>query len=668
LSIFMIRLAVTAILFLTFSAFTYAQSDPLGSTYQPTIDTNPAHYPANIWITDTMQKVRQDSGSPGSQHWGTFYGTQNEFVDFQVHFHDTGSGTSNLSVTVSNFVQSSPKSSTINCSTLGQCIVYREAYINLTNVSSTANAYYGVTGYYPDALIPAVDPYFNQTTNAWPFSVAANQNQSAWVDVHIPPAAPAGYYLGSVTVKSGSTTLATMPVVIGVWQWPSSGNMPSSASLASDFSFAGAEDACIAFYGSFANCANYPGAGGNSGMGVILSNTTGIALATDHRISMTDGSEDSNGGLSYYQAQWEANGSPSTLLVGAHPVGVNYYSAYVNGLSGWASWWNTNEASLLPSYTYDYCAAGCDEPHTNAQWTTVVNSANAAHAASPALPLMIDSWWESMTGQQSVYNSYGDVSSYVDILVVLNDCMEPQSWDCGNATGTVWPLQRSKYNTWLSQQSTYNSASTGITRQLWSYISCQGGGRCGNLQTLPTQAMGYNYSNYAIDGLPASNRVEEWMVYFHQQTGTLYYATQCSWGDTGCFQGTAPGNPWTNQFAFGNNGDGTLFYPSTFSGTNYVTASSGSALTTPIWLPSIRVKHIRDGMQDYEYLNVLTNKGKSSLVSTQIGSWITNSYTYEYSGSGLQSARMALGTAMHQLSYSSLLPPPSVKGTLQITK
>ena len=83
--------------------------DPLAPCNLPAIDTNPAHYPSNIWITDTMTKVRQDAGSPGAQHWGTFYGTQNEFVDFQVHFHDTGSGTPNLSVTVSNFVQTAPK-------------------------------------------------------------------------------------------------------------------------------------------------------------------------------------------------------------------------------------------------------------------------------------------------------------------------------------------------------------------------------------------------------------------------------------------------------------------------------------------------------------------------------------------------------------------------------
>jgi hypothetical protein len=78
----------------------------------------------------------------------------------------------------------------------------------------------------------------------------------------------------------------------------------------------------------------------------------------------------------------------------------------------------------------------------------------------------------------------------------------------------------------------------------------------------------------------------------------------------------------------------------------------GASVTTPIILPSVRLKHIRDGIQDYEYLNVLKNNGQSSTVNTQIASWMTNSLTFETSGAGLQAARTALGTAMHALTYS----------------
>jgi hypothetical protein len=654
---------MTAILLLAFSAFLPAQTDPLSSTYQPAIDTNAADYPANIWITDTMQKVRQDSGSPGAQHWGTFYGTQNEFVDFQVHFHDTGSGTSNLSVTVSNFVQTAPTSYTISAASTN-IVVYREAYIDITRASSTASAYYGTTGYYPDALIPAVDPYYHQTTNAFPVNVAASQNQSAWVDVHIPPAAPAGYYLGSVTVKSGSSTLATMPVIIGVWQWPSAGHMPSTSSLPTDYSL-GWADFCVAVYGSEAACSAYPGSQ-DAESGAVLSDIAGAALMLDHRVSMLDPVTYYNYTNQSYYNLFAGGGSPTTILSGAHPTGVNAVASGGETLQGWATLWANNASAWAPAFTYDYCPSGCDEPHTAAQWSTIVSSANAAHAVSPPLPIVVDSWWESLTGAQTSMNTYGDVSGYVDTLVVDVVCMEPLAWQCANQTGSAGALQRSKYNTWLSGQSTLSGVSTGITRQLGSYLACNSGGTCSN-STMGSNP--YNYPAYAVDATPAVNRAQEWMTFFHQQTFELYYYTTCSW-ETPCWQGT-PGsnNPWTNQLTFGNNGDGTLLYPSTFNGINYVTQQGGSALTTPLWLPSIRVKHIRDGMQDYEYLNVLTNQGQGTVVNKQITSWITNSYTYDFSGAGLQAARSALGTAMHKLTYATILPPTTVKSSaVQVTK
>jgi hypothetical protein len=652
---------MTVILLLAFSAFLPAQTDPLSSTYQPAIDTNAADYPANIWITDTMQKVRQDSGSPGSQHWGTFYGTQNEFVDFQVHFHDTGSGTSNLSVTVSNFVQTAPTSYTISAAS-NNIVVYREAYIDITRASSTASAYYGTTGYYPDALIPAVDPYYHQTTNAFPVNVAASQNQSAWVDVHIPPAAPAGYYLGSVTVSSNGTPLKSMPVIIGVWQWPSAGHMPSTSSLPTDYSL-GWADFCVAVYGSEAACSAYPGSQ-DAESGATLSDIAGAALMLDHRVTMLDPvTYYSYTNQSYYNL-FAGSGSPATILSGAHPTGVNLPMSGVT-MQTWDTLWATNASAWAPAFTYDYCGA-CDEPsNSKNSWSNLVSDANAVHALSPSMPLLAATNLATVqntnySGSASgCYSAGGDVSSCIDIMVVNNTCLESVPYTCTNNTSSYGSLLRSTYNTWLSQ----NTA--GIKRQLWSYISCSNAGTCGNA------TVGYNpfnYPNYNVDALPAANRVQEWMSFFHNQTGELYYYTTCAW-ETGCPQGNSSPNPWTNQLEFGQNGDGNLLYPSTFQGTNYVTQQGGSALTTPLWLPSIRVKQIRDGMQDYEYLNVLTNQGQGTVVNKQITSWITNSYTYDFSGAGLQAARSALGTAMHKLTYATILPPTTVKGSaVQVTK
>ena len=79
------RLAAAIILFLTIPIAAQGLSDPLNSAYKPSIDANCTHsqYAANIWLTDTMQKLRQDNTDikiPSNSCYLTVYATQNEFV------------------------------------------------------------------------------------------------------------------------------------------------------------------------------------------------------------------------------------------------------------------------------------------------------------------------------------------------------------------------------------------------------------------------------------------------------------------------------------------------------------------------------------------------------------------------------------------------------------
>src|SRR5260370_4362274 len=96
-------------------------SDPLDPMYLPTIDSNPADYPSNVWVTGPLAKVHPDNATPGSIHWAEVASTRNEFQSFQVHVQ-AGSSPIVLIVTVSHLVNAQtsariPASSTI--------IVYR---------------------------------------------------------------------------------------------------------------------------------------------------------------------------------------------------------------------------------------------------------------------------------------------------------------------------------------------------------------------------------------------------------------------------------------------------------------------------------------------------------------------------------------------------------------
>lgn len=601
-----LRLLMLA-LFAFISIPTPAQSDPLNSAYKPTIDTNPADYPSNIWITDTMQKVRQDSGSPGTVHWGTFYGTQNEFVDFQVHVQANSGSISNLSVTASDFVDLRT-GTTISASSTN-IVVYREAYIDVTTKTSIANTYYNSTGYYPDILIPTVDPYYHQTTNAWLFTVASGNNQSAWIDILIPPAAPSGYYLGSVTVKSGDTTLTTMPVIIAVWQWPGSAHMPSTATLQS-FTQGGWSAACTQFYGGYSSCGSYPGAGGNADQGVTLSVVDKSVLMLDHRYSNAGPiyppySTVFTGLETYFGPLFNgATANTQTILQDARLTSAPYAPAVLSYVQNWMSEFQSKDwLSLI----FDY---SCDEPPSGCAWTAINTNATALHAATPPMSALVTTNIANAT-TNGVLNS-------IDWMVPIINDMDPQGGS----------LQRSTYDTWLS-------GSSGPTRQLWSYQSCESSGTCTKGFLGPSTA---TWPNYDVDGVPAANRAMEWLTFLHRQSGELYYDTDYCWGRHSC----SGSDPWVSVYYAGGNGDGTLIYP----GTN---AKIG--VTNPIFLPSIRLKHIRDGMQDYEYLNALTNAGEGSLVTAQINSWITNSYMFDTTGTGLQAARQTLGTTLHDLTY-----------------
>lgn len=92
--------------------------------------------------------------------------------------------------------------------------------------------------------------------------------------------------------------------------------------------------------------------------------------------------------------------------------------------------------------------------------------------------------------------------------------------------------------------------------------------------------------NYFIDASIISPRVVGWLSWLRGIEGVLYYHMAYSWKN----------DPWDSQYAFGANGDGTLWYPGN-------PANIGGTKSIPI--PSIRLKAIRDGLEDYEYLVLL---------------------------------------------------------------
>jgi hypothetical protein len=677
LSITMNKLFLILILCLALPSFGSAQGDPLQPSYMPVINTNPASYPSNIWVTDTMQKVQQRAGSPPSPvvAWGTFYGAQGEFVDFQVHVQAPASGYSALTIAASAFTCSTgptcatPFTIPAPSTSANNIVVWREFYQNVTTPTTNgAAAYYDTTGYYPDGLSPNIDPWFHQPTNAFPVAVTPGYNQSAWIDIYVPNDAPSGYYLGSITVSNSGTTVATLPIILAVWQWPASqsGHMPATSSLPTDWGMTSTAIYCDTLYnGDPTGCT--PGESG-----------TMAQMATmflDHRITVADTVQQSmtSSPWSYLMAG-TANPSSTTILPGAAFTGVPWQNEAYSQQA-----WDTLYVGNKPSpwkgvVSYNYA---CDEP-TASYMPNCVNAAATSHGLNPPLPVLIPAiWCDGIAGSSSCVSNVPGATNAIDYWVVEQASEWRNSTDGGGANGTN---ELSYYTNWRA-----TSNPDGIKRQLWSYESCSSAGTCGNGSKGPSD---FNYPNDNIDGKPAANRAMEWMIFMNTEQGELAFANVCTWpGNGGCSynQSSTAQDPWVNAYAFGNNGSATEALPSTYYCSNssnwaypqqncpaytypkvYVGQPNGSALATPLTLPTIRLKHKRDGFQDYEYLKALTTAGQRNVVTTQISSWITNRNSYEYTGTGLQAARLALGKALHEQSYPvGLMPPPSLTGTVQ---
>jgi hypothetical protein len=125
-----------------------------------------------------------------------------------------------------------------------------------------------------------------------------------------------------------------------------------------------------------------------------------------------------------------------------------------------------------------------------------------------------------------------------------------------------------------------------------------------------------------IDRPATKARAMEWVSFLEGATGELYYQT------VGLLY-----TAWTTQFRFNGNGDGTLFYPGT-------AAIIGG--TTEVPVPSIRLKLIRLGIQDYEWLKAVSDAGDPQYARKVARRLIPAAWRVPDDGKAFEKARLRL--------------------------
>jgi hypothetical protein len=173
--------------------------------------------------------------------------------------------------------------------------------------------------------------------------------------------------------------------------------------------------------------------------------------------------------------------------------------------------------------------------------------------------------------------------------------------------------------------------------QLWWYQSCMSHG-CGPLDGTPVPVLDTppyfsGWPSYMIDTEGMTNRIMEWLSWTYGVSGELYFHTTAAYEF---------GNrtPWTARYLFGGNGDGNLFLP----GRPDVIGG-----TTHIPIETVRLKLIREGLEDYEYLTKVAQLGDPAFADAQARTLVTNTYTWSHTPAALYAARTALATRILQL-------------------
>ncbi len=129
--------------------------------------------------------------------------------------------------------------------------------------------------------------------------------------------------------------------------------------------------------------------------------------------------------------------------------------------------------------------------------------------------------------------------------------------------------------------------------QVWWYQSCNSHGcNGGPLEDAAAERAYTGWASYMVDHPAPLNRAMGPLAFLAGVDGELYFDTVYAYN--------TKKDPWTDIFEFGGNGDGTLFYPGT-------PQHPGMREHQPV--PSLRLKHLRDGLEDYEYLHLLEQLG-----------------------------------------------------------
>jgi len=470
-----------------------------------------------------------------------------------------------------------------------QARLYREHQLFL-DTGTSRNADFK-PDWYPDPLIPFEEhPLASQKLEgarfkAVPFDLPAGETHGFWVDIYVSTNAVAGEYRGTCRVTAGGGQEVKIPVVLTVWDFA----LPAVPALETEFGSPAAQ--LRAYYRKRA--AEGKDAEPRTWVPV---EAQCAQLLSEHRLNAVppgetlrpvpqpDGSfripAEKIRALREFVERYHVN-----ALQIPHPSEiVKDPESERDRLRAWLAAFDLAAKELnqphLVFYTYLK-----DEPNTLEDYRYVQKWGRAVREAKSVVKVLVVEQTWTAPGQGGADSAWGDLYSAVDIWCPLFSLHQQESAARRQALGeTVW---------------TYTAL-------------CQG-------EPTPWWHIDYPLLNY---------RVPTWVVWRYRMRGLLYWGGLSYWGQVEdpwlqapCYTGN--GAPQQGKKGIVFYGEGSLVYP-------------GRAVGCDGVVPTIRLKALRDAIEDYDYLALLERQGKASeadaIVAPLAGSffsWERNPVAYE---------------------------------------
>lgn len=494
-----------------------------------------------VGVAPSSQKVRP-ADKPMTTPGATLLAAKNEFEAFQIVLAGGAAQTDMVTAKVSKALSGAGGPIPDANVTL-----YAEQYYDVAVPSNDE----GAAGKWPDPLVPDVDTYFQEKRNAFPISVPAGETRVVWVDILVPQTQAPGDYTGEIEIDVAGAKVAAVPVSLHVGTF----SLPSTATLQSTFGLGFNTP-------SLAHCpaTMYPYCGDGTGEKSNAIRALYLRAGLEHRITLngTDFQPPQNAGGD--QMLYEKYVLP--MVGGTGPTrlpGAKFTTVLLDGAQAeYAAWVTYAKSKTFFDRLFAYPV---DEPNGDTTaWSNFTSAADALHAVDPKAAITIT----TTIGEAQKFSADGKI----DIFSPVIDEMY------GRPGSSFMGDQRGNYDAWQKAQA---------GRRVWMYQSCDEHG-CGACKQ-PSPGVDYTgWPERVIDSTGVQDRAFEWWSFLENTQGELYFASD--------YQLVTAWDP-DGQCAFSGSGDGTFFYPGT-------PAKIGGTQDIPV--ESIRLKLIREGMEDYEYL------------------------------------------------------------------